>query len=140
MSDTQLKNWAYKSAEFKSVGQDFELTVAVLDRSDIVLELASDNKCPKQLFFLRCAVQIVGFAINDHFIKPTWLKGAEVSTESEFEGDRIKLEVFLRKAEKTGNKYLLDFVWRARQLLENPEHYDEDRWYLGHLADEIYSV
>lgn len=125
MSDSELRSWAYNANDFKSVGQDFELTVADLDRSDIVLELASDNDCPQQLFFLRCAVQIIGIELRD---------SSEPLTR------RFQLEAYIRRAEKTGNPYLLEFVWRARALLDDPSLYDENLWYQGHLADEIYSA
>lgn len=118
MEDSQLRMWAYDSDSFVSVGQDFELTVASLDRANIILECASDNDCPKQHFFVNCAYIIVGDAVRgDH---------AHCS-----ENDVL---AFVRRAEKTGNEHLLEFVWRARDLVENPTKFDYDQWCGGGLS------
>ena len=117
--DSQLRMWAYDPDSFKSVGQDFELTVAGLHRASIILECASDNECPMQHFFVNCAYLIVG-----NLMSPS-------SYSLELERDVL---AFLRQAEKTGNKHLLEFVWRARYLIENPSEFDCDQWCGGVLA------
>ncbi len=50
-SDRQLMDWAYSPEMFESNGQDFELYIASLDRSRIILQLAADDSCPTQSFF-----------------------------------------------------------------------------------------
>jgi len=123
MSDSELRNWAYNPDQFLGLEQDFDLLVGTLSRSDIILECASDEQCPKQLFFLNCAYLAVGSEV------------VESSTE---ESVREVLS-FVRRAEKTGNLRLLEFVWRARDLIENPENFDYDQWCRGGIVHSLYS-
>lgn len=117
--DSQLRTWAYSPDSFKSVGQDFELTVACLHRANVILECASDKNCPKQLFFVNCAYLIVGDLLR------------RSDNDDELERDVL---AFVRKAEKTGNERLLEFAWRARSVIENPSEFDYDQWCGGLLA------
>ena len=118
MDDNQLRMWAYDPESFINVGQDFELTVANLDRVDIILECASDNDCPMQQFFVNCAYLIVGNAVR-----------GEDTVQSKNE-----VLAFVRRAEKTGNEYLLEFVFNARDLVEDPRKFDYDQWCGGELS------
>ena len=95
MSDNQLRSWAYHPDRFIGTGQDFELLVAGLHRADIILECASDNQRPKQLFFLNCACLIVGDAIRSQ---------ADCSV---FVAREKEVLAFIRRAETTGNVHLL---------------------------------
>lgn len=106
--------------------QDFELLVAGLDRATIILECAADNQCPKQLFFLTCACLIVGDAIRSE------------EDCSVFVGREKEILAFIRRAEKTGNVHLLEFAWRARELIENPSTFEYDVWCSGELARSLY--
>lgn len=124
MSDSQLRSWAYQPDQFIGMGQDFELLIGGLHHADIILECASDNQCPKQLFFLKCAYLIVGDAVSSSFITFS-------------ETDVLN---FVRRAEKTGNMHLLEFTWRARDLIENPSNFDYDLWCGGELARSLYFI
>jgi len=126
MSDNQLRNWAYNPDQFVGMEQDFELLVANLDRANLVLECASDDDCPKQLFFLSCAFLIVGDAIRSN------------GDSSVFVAQEEEILAFVRQAEKTGNALLLEFVWRARDLIENPSTFEYDLWRGGELARNLY--
>ena len=122
LEDSELREWAYNSESFVSTGQDFELTVACLGRADIILECASDNECPKQLFFLSCAYQIIGDAVSSSSVNPS----------------EQEILNFVRRAEKTGNPHLLEFVWRARSVIENPSEFEYDEWCGGQLARKLF--
>ena len=126
MSDNQLRNWAYNPDQFVGMEQDFELLVANLDRANLILECASDDDCPKQLFFLSCAFLIVGDAIRSN------------GDSSVFVAQEEEILAFVRQAEKTGNALLLEFVWRARDLIENPSTFEYDLWRGGELARNLY--
>lgn len=126
MSDNQLLNWAYNPDQFVGMEQDFELLVANLDRANLVLECASDDNCPKQLFFLSCAFLIVGDAIRSN------------GDSSVFVAQEEEILAFVRRAEKTGHALLLEFVWRARDLIENPSTFEYDLWCGGELARNLY--
>lgn len=123
LEDSELKAWAYKPELFEGVGQDFELTVATLHRSEIILQCASDNDCPKQCFFVCCAYQIVGDAVRS-------------ANHRELDSGVLG---FIRRAEKTGNEHLLEFAWRAKHLIENTSEFDYGEWCCGLLARRNFS-
>ena len=126
MSDSQLRSWAYNPDQFISMGQDFELLVAGLHRADIILECASDNQCPRQLFFLNCVCLIVGEAVRSQ------AKG------SVFVAQEKDVLAFVTRAEKTGNVHLLKIGSRARDLIENPSTFEYDMWCGGEFARNLY--
>lgn len=117
-SDRQLRDWAYNPELYESNIQDFELLIGQIHRSELILEFASDNNCPKQQFFLRCAYLIVGDAHR-----------SEVS-----ESQKRELLAFVRKAEKTGNRYLIEFSREARELFDDPSKFSYELWCGGKLA------
>jgi len=123
LEDSELKAWAYSPDSFNGLGQDFELAVASLHRSNVIIACASDNDCPKQRFFVQCAYQIVGDSVRSIRF-------------DELERDLL---CFVRRAEKTGNEYLLEFAWRARHLIENPSEFDYDQWCGGLLVQESFA-
>ncbi len=65
---SELKEWAYSSDPY-CPAQDFDLAVADICLSDIILESASDTQCPEQSFFLHCAYLIVGDAVRTNFLR-----------------------------------------------------------------------
>ena len=113
----ELREWAF-DADALWPTQDFDLSVADLYLSEIILELASDNKCPKQRFFLKCAYIIVGDAVRTDY-----------HTES-----KKDVMSFLDRAEKTGNSYLLKFIEHSKDLMQNPSKFNYDQWCDGGLA------
>ncbi|TPV54582.1 hypothetical protein FJ444_18955 [Aestuariibacter sp. GS-14] len=114
----ELREWAF-DADALWPTQDFDLAVGELYLSEIILELASDDSCPKQRFFVRCAYLIVGDAVRTDY-----------KTES-----KDDVEVFLEKAEKTGNTFLLKFVEHSKDLIQKPSKFDYDQWCDGGLAN-----
>ncbi|UZE97184.1 hypothetical protein [Alkalimarinus alittae] len=114
----ELREWAY-DADSLWPTQDFDLAVGELYLSDIIIELASDNSCPKQRFFLKCAYLIVGDAVRTDYHTET----------------REDVSNFLKQASKTGNVYLLKFVEHAKELMSNPSKFDYDQWCDGGLAN-----
>ena len=61
------EEWAFNKNAM-SPEQDFDLMVACdPDFRDIILELASNDQCPKQLFFLRCIYIIIGDAVRSNY-------------------------------------------------------------------------
>ena len=121
--EQELRDWAYNPEKFNGLGQDFGLSIAGLHRSAVILQCAADNDCPKQEFFLACAFQIVGDAV----------------ASSHFDARESEILAFVRRAEKTGNEYLLEFVWRARDLIQNPTQFERDQWCDGLLARSLLS-
>ncbi|AZZ92640.1 hypothetical protein EUZ85_18685 [Hahella sp. KA22] len=113
----ELREWAFDVNALWPT-QDFDLAVAELYLSEIILELASDDNCPKQRFFLKCAYIIVGDAVR-----------TEYHTES-----KEDVMSFIDSAEKTGNSYLLKFIEQSKDLMQNPSKFDYDQWCDGGLA------
>jgi len=58
--------WAYDSKALCPV-QDFNLAVADLSLAEVILDIASDDECPKQLLFLQCAYLIIGDAVRSNY-------------------------------------------------------------------------
>ena len=53
LSESELRDWAYRPESFLGFGQDADLWVASLHNADVILELASDDDCPTQRDRLR---------------------------------------------------------------------------------------
>jgi hypothetical protein len=113
----ELREWAF-DVDALWPEQDFDLAVAKLNLSEIILELSSDNNCPKQRFFVKCAYLIVGDAVRTDY----------------YTASRQDVVAFLEKAKKTGNHYLFRFVEQSNELIQNPSKFDYDQWCDGGLA------
>lgn len=120
--DSDIRAWAYDPRSFKSMGLDFDLVVATLDRSDLILMCAADETCPKQEFFVHCSFLIVGDAVRS----------------SNFDQVKKDLLIFIHRAEQTGARYLLEFARRARHLIENPTDFDYDNWCGGEITRQLF--
>lgn len=114
----ELRQWAF-DADLPWPEQDFDLAVSDMLFADIILELAADNHCPKQPFFLSCAYLIVGDAVRTNF---------EVCS-------RTDIQHFLSRAVQTSNQYLVTLAERSYLLIQNPETFDYEQWCGGGLAD-----
>lgn len=113
----ELRDWAFDTnADWPT--QDFDITIGELSFSKIILELAVDQNCPKQIFFLQCAYFIVGDAVLTDF-----------QTES-----KEDITNFLNQASNTDSDILLSFVKRSKELMRNPTKFDYDHWCDGGLA------
>lgn len=113
-----LRQWAF-DAGAPWPEQDFDLAIGDLLFADIILELAADNHCPKQPFFLSCAYLIVGDAVRTHF---------DVCAKAD-------LQHFLERAMQSGHPYLVTLVERSTVLIEHPDTFDYNQWCHGGLAD-----
>ncbi|MGQ7844592.1 hypothetical protein ACUNV4_08955 [Granulosicoccus sp. 3-233] len=128
LSESELVDWAYHPESFVGVDQDVELLVASLRNADVILACAADDQCPKQRFFVNCACLIVGDAVR---------RCAVDSSERHVPAEKDIL-AFARRAEKTGNRYLLELAWRARALVEEPSSFDREYWCAGGLVREMF--
>ncbi|GAB4210872.1 MAG: hypothetical protein OHK0012_02290 [Synechococcales cyanobacterium] len=116
-TNEELRDWAFDHDAMWPT-QDFDLSVADLGFCEIILELASDNTCPKQRFFVQCAYLIVGDAVRTDYKTAT----------------KLDVSGFLDKAKKTGNKHMLKFVEQSSDLMRNPLKFDYEQWCDGGLA------
>ncbi|WP_409306634.1 hypothetical protein [Pectobacterium sp. B1J-3] len=113
-----LRQWAFDT-ESPWPEQDFDLAVADRLFADIILELAADNHCPKQSFFLSCAYLMVGDAVRTNF---------EICP-------KVDIQHFLARAEQSGHQYLIMLAERGTFLIEHPDTFDYNQWCNGGLAD-----
>ncbi len=116
-NETELRAWAC-DADADWPVQDYDLMVVLLGLNHVIIELAADNNCPKQRFFLSCCYLIVGDAVR---------------TEFKSESKQAILH-FLNLAEATQHAQLLKFVARSEQLLADPSLFDYDLWCDGGLV------
>lgn len=91
--------------------QDWELAIAEFEFIDLVIELASDSKCPRQRFFLGTLYVFVGNLIATNDINKI-----------------EKLKIILKDAEKYNNRDINDWIIRSLHIIKNPDEYDINYW------------
>ncbi|MCI5165764.1 MAG: hypothetical protein D3903_06630 [Candidatus Electrothrix sp. GM3_4] len=107
----ELREWAFKS-DSPWPDQDFDLSVAELHFSELIIELASNSNCPKADFFLSCAYIIVGDAVMTEY-------------QSRSKSDVLK---FINQLSISENNRLLTLNKLALKLLDTPSKFDYDFW------------
>eukprot|EP01006_Ploeotia_vitrea_P051083 TRINITY_DN67525_c5_g12_i1.p1 TRINITY_DN67525_c5_g12~~TRINITY_DN67525_c5_g12_i1.p1 ORF type:complete len:162 (-),score=33.35 TRINITY_DN67525_c5_g12_i1:584-1018(-) len=124
-TEAELRQWAYldeEAAEDVELEQDFDLYVGENAAfQDLIIELAGDDKCTQQKFFLSCAYLIVG--------NPARQKFAD-------DDAKAKVLEFLLKVKAKDSEKLNLLHSRAEALLAAPETFEYDKWCSGGLAYE----
>lgn len=115
----ELRLWAYDPAS-EWPDQDFDLSVAELWFSDLIIELAGDEACPRSDFFLGCAYLIVGDAVMTDY-----------RTRSKEE-----IEHFLEAVKTQPHERLTKLYKRSIDLINNPGLFDYDLWCSAGYAKE----
>lgn len=119
-----LRLWAYTvDASYPDeMSQDWDLCVISFERAPLILELASDENCPNRGFFLSCLYTMAGDCVRT-------------------EAGRVdipKLRSVLESVPAHADRRVRLWVQRTKQLLDDPESYDYDRWGWGDFArDEM---
>jgi hypothetical protein len=108
----EINTWAYEVDSF-APEQDFNLICAEDEYIDLVLELAADKSCPKNIFFLQCLYIYVGDKVKS--------------------GLTVKNEL-LEKAKKIDNELIQKWLIRAAELINNPTLYNYTDWGDAQLA------
>jgi hypothetical protein len=113
-TDKEIVRWAYIDGAQNppEVPQDWQLCVAEPPRADLMVRLASDEKCPNRRFFLSCLYLLIGDAVRTN--GKTWPL-EEASAWLTRQTDQRSEETAL-------------FVNRARELLAKPETFDYKKW------------
>ena len=107
----ELRLWGYDvTAPWPS--QDFDLMVAEVCFSEIIIQLAIDDNCPKKDFFLSCAYIIIGDAVM-----------TEYSSRS-----KEAIDEFLVSIKKENHEKLDLLYQRAIALMQDPTIFDYDLW------------
>ncbi len=87
---------------------------------DLYLELAADDNCPRNQFFLSILYLLVGDQVR---------RGTDYQVE-------FNLRDFIAKADAFNNKALQSWQARSIDLLSHPEKFDFEQWCAGGLASE----
>jgi hypothetical protein len=98
--------------------EDWDLVIVGIGHDELLLNLAADESCPKNYFFLRCLCLLVG-----DFVRT---KGNTA--------DPNHIEQLLRRAEEIGEPFVALWVTRSRELLAHPERFEYNQWCRGGLA------
>jgi hypothetical protein len=117
-SAADLREWAY-DAESREPVQDFDLAVAWTQHEKILLQCASDDRCPKQSFFLGVLYLIVGDAVRTNYrsMKRPILAGL-IAHGDEFPVAAVQ-----------------SWQQRSRHLMDHPDEFRYDDWCAGGLAN-----
>lgn len=113
----EIKNWAYAYNVLEPV-QDWDIIVNWLIYPDLILKLASDNKCPQQEYFQHILYVVVGQSVR-----------GRLSSRN-----TLEIEIFLEHSEKFYHPFIKQWVQRTKDILEHPEKFDYDDWFSGRLA------
>jgi hypothetical protein len=118
--EEDIRAWASNSDSIEPE-QDWDLMLANIDRTDLYLELASDDGCPNADYFLSVLYLIVGDAVRTEF-----------KTKN-----REEIEDLLNKAKKTYSKNCIHlWIQRSIELIKQPESFDYDDWCAGGLVQQ----
>ena len=113
----EIHAWGYRKRA-KHPCQDWELALLWKGFEDLYIELASDDSCPKQKFFLSILYFRVGDAVRSKY-----------QTCSEHD-----LRDFIAKAENVTHANIKLWQERSLNLLLSPESFRYHDWCGGNLA------
>ena len=118
----ELIEWAYSTDA--TYDQDFDAIVASPEFSELLLQIADDDQCPNQLFFLHCLYRLVG---------------ASVASNGKFmpESDVRRL---IKSGASGQSASLRRWAGRATVFVADPNAFDPSTWLDGGWAidDEIW--
>ncbi|GAB6098083.1 hypothetical protein JCM14469_43390 [Desulfatiferula olefinivorans] len=118
----EIETWAYSYNVYEPV-QDWDIIVNWLIYSDLILTLASDNKCPQQEYFQHILYVVVGQAVR-----------GRLSSRNTME-----IETLLEHSEKFYHPFIKQWKQRSKDILKHTEEFDYDDWFSGRLAKSTIS-
>ena len=115
-----LRAWAYDAKARPPVEQDWEIILSGFEPAALLLELASDDRCPKQRTFLRALYCRVGDSVRTRSVSAEDVELARAGADSP--------GAFAR-------------LWSARAmyLFEHPEAFHHGLWCGGGLVSGRHS-
>ncbi len=116
---SEINDWAF-DATAQDPCQDWGLALLWQGFEDLYLELAANDNCPKNRFFLSILHLMVGDQVRR-------TPDAQVAFD---------LKDFIAKADRFDSKALTTWQTRSSDLLRHPEKFDYDQWCAGGLASE----
>jgi hypothetical protein len=113
-----IRHWAFDATAEEPI-QDWDLILSTVAQTDLFLELAATNECPKADYFLAVLYLIVGDAVRT---------GYNTHSKGEING-------LLKKAESShSHRSIHLWTQRSRHLIAHPETFQYDDWCAGVLA------
>lgn len=116
-SSLSIKKWAYQKSKLDSL-PDWNEAITTLANADLLLTLASDQRCPRRAFILNCLYFIVGTSASKHV-----------------EVDIQKINALLDKVQSTSDQVILNWVRRSRIILGDLRKFDYIEWCQGGFAE-----
>jgi hypothetical protein len=112
----ELLEWAYDPDA--DCDEDFDLIVATPENAELLLRVADDDQCPKQLFFLDCLYRLVG---------------AVAATDGRFMSES-QIRRLIDRGTTGASASLRRWADRAAVLLADPHTFDQSTWQDGGWA------
>lgn len=116
---SEIRRWAYEY-DVEEPCQAWDLSLMWRGYEELYIELAADENCPNNRFFLSILYRMVGDQVR---------RGTDNQTE-------FNLRDFVAKADSFDNKALKSWQTRSMDLLRHPEKFDYDQWCAGGFASE----
>lgn len=107
----EIKSWAYVDSSLEPV-QDWDLMITQDKNSRLLLELASDQNCPKKSYFLRCLYLYVGDYVRAKGTNP----------------DIQNAKKLVEDAGNLTDPEIQRWVKRSKELLNHPETFNYNDW------------
>ena len=113
----EIRNWAYSNEEWPH--DEWDLFLSWTRELDLFIELATDQKCPKKVFFLHMLYYIVGTT----FSEPT-------------KTDKLnRIESYANKGRNSKHDDIKKWVSEVDLLLKGRKKYTYENWRGGLFAD-----
>lgn len=111
-TEAEIFAWAF-DPNASNPDVDWDLVIADLRYQHLILFLATNEKCPKQKFFLFCLYRIVGSAVQSRW--------------QNFQQDEI--EKLLINATQYDSPEIIHWLERSKALIADPSLFNPQYWY-----------
>ena len=113
LTPTTIKQWAYKRVNAEVLPQ-LEQLGTLVEHSDLLFSLVSDQSCPQRAGILNCFYTQVGKSVSQH------------STP-----DITLINDLLTKAASSQDSVIMNWVTRTKSILHDLRKYDYVEWCEG---------
>jgi hypothetical protein len=110
LTPTAIKKWANNTSDAELPTQLMELET-VVENSELLFTLASDQHCPRRAYILNCMYSLIGQSISTH-------DNSDISL----------IKTFLDKAAQRQDAVILNLVARSKIIMRDLRKYDYVEW------------
>jgi hypothetical protein len=115
----EIEEWAFDRKSLEPA-QDWMLALTWKREEKLYLELASNDKCPKQKYFLQLHYFIVGDAVRSKF---------QTNEQAIIKG-------FIEKGKAYSDSGVVKWIQRSEELIKHPDQFHYGLWCGGKLANQ----